>query len=106
MAYRDGVYQAPEAQPSLERAPLTSPPRTTALRLPLAKRLAAMHGIDLGTVKGTGPRGRISKADVLALVVQPVAATGFSRRTLRCRRKPARDRADGQDPQGRRAPAH
>lgn len=41
---------------------------------PLAKRLAAQHGIDLSRVKGTGPRGRICKADVLALAqAQPSA---------------------------------
>ncbi len=34
---------------------------------PLAKRLAVIHGVDLAAVKGSGPRGRISKADVLAL---------------------------------------
>ncbi len=33
---------------------------------PLAKRLAAQHGVDLSTLAGTGPRGRICKADVLA----------------------------------------
>lgn len=31
---------------------------------PLAKRIAADKGIDLGAVKGTGPHGRIVKADV------------------------------------------
>ena len=31
---------------------------------PLAKRIAADKGIDLGTVKGSGPRGRIVKVDV------------------------------------------
>jgi pyruvate dehydrogenase E2 component (dihydrolipoamide acetyltransferase) len=36
---------------------------------PLAKRLAILHGVDLATVSGTGPRGRISKVDVLARVV-------------------------------------
>jgi pyruvate dehydrogenase E2 component (dihydrolipoamide acetyltransferase) len=36
---------------------------------PLAKRLAMLHGVDLATVSGTGARGRISKADVLARVV-------------------------------------
>lgn len=35
---------------------------------PLAARLAAQYGIDLATLKGTGPRGRISKADVLGAV--------------------------------------
>jgi pyruvate dehydrogenase E2 component (dihydrolipoamide acetyltransferase) len=37
--------------------------------------LAAIHGIDLKPIKGTGPRGRISKRDVLALVPEPVAAS-------------------------------
>jgi len=41
---------------------------------PLARRLATIHGLDLGTIKGTGARGRICKADVLALVPQPAAA--------------------------------
>ncbi|MFA7440629.1 MAG: 2-oxo acid dehydrogenase subunit E2 [Sphingomonadaceae bacterium] len=42
---------------------------------PLAKRLAVQHSIDLGKIRGTGPRGRICKADVLAQVkVEPVAA--------------------------------
>lgn len=36
---------------------------------PLAKRLAVIHGVDLVRVTGTGARGRISKADVLAHVV-------------------------------------
>lgn len=35
---------------------------------PLAARLAAQYGIDLAALKGTGPRGRISKADVLGAV--------------------------------------
>ena len=40
---------------------------------PLAKRLAVQHGIDLSGVKGTGPRGRICKADVLSFL-SPAAA--------------------------------
>lgn len=35
---------------------------------PLAKRLAAQHGVDLATLSGTGPKNRICKADVLAQV--------------------------------------
>lgn len=43
---------------------------------PLARRIAALHGIDLAALSGTGPRGRISKADVLALVDKaPTAET-------------------------------
>ncbi|MBB4858375.1 pyruvate dehydrogenase E2 component (dihydrolipoamide acetyltransferase) [Novosphingobium chloroacetimidivorans] len=41
---------------------------------PLARRLASLHGIALGELTGTGPRGRISKADVLALVPKPSVA--------------------------------
>ena len=35
---------------------------------PLAKRLAAQHGVDLAKLSGTGPKNRICKADVLAMV--------------------------------------
>ena len=35
---------------------------------PLARRLAVQHGVDLGGITGTGPKGRICKADVLAKV--------------------------------------
>lgn len=44
---------------------------------PLAKRLAALHGIDLADITGTGPRGRIAKADVLALVAPAAAPAAF-----------------------------
>jgi pyruvate dehydrogenase E2 component (dihydrolipoamide acetyltransferase) len=41
---------------------------------PLAKRLAVQHGVALSTLSGTGPKGRICKADVLAKVKpEPVA---------------------------------
>src|SRR5690348_563268 len=33
---------------------------------PVARRVAAVHGVDLGSVKGSGPDGRIGKEDVLA----------------------------------------
>jgi pyruvate dehydrogenase E2 component (dihydrolipoamide acetyltransferase) len=47
---------------------------------PLARRVAQLLGVDLGAVKGTGPNGRIVKADVEAaagkapVVTAPVAA--------------------------------
>lgn len=43
---------------------------------PLAVRIAAQHGIDLSGVTGTGARGRICKADVLALIPPPAATLG------------------------------
>ncbi|HEV2076139.1 MAG TPA: multifunctional oxoglutarate decarboxylase/oxoglutarate dehydrogenase thiamine pyrophosphate-binding subunit/dihydrolipoyllysine-residue succinyltransferase subunit, partial [Thermoleophilaceae bacterium] len=35
---------------------------------PVARRIAAMHGIDLGALSGSGPRGRVTKEDVLRAV--------------------------------------
>lgn len=45
---------------------------------PLARRLAALHGIVLAELTGSGPRGRISKADVLARVPQPSSQSAFT----------------------------
>ena len=41
---------------------------------PLAKRIAADKGVDLATVKGTGPNGRIVKADVDGASASPQAS--------------------------------
>jgi pyruvate dehydrogenase E2 component (dihydrolipoamide acetyltransferase) len=43
---------------------------------PLARRAAALHGVDLGNVRGTGPLGRVTRGDVLrsaGLAVLPAA---------------------------------
>jgi pyruvate dehydrogenase E2 component (dihydrolipoamide acetyltransferase) len=68
------VHQAMRQEPSLTLKgayPITAP--GAALASPMALRLATIHGVDLLGLKGTGPRGRISKADVMA-VVQPASA--------------------------------
>jgi pyruvate dehydrogenase E2 component (dihydrolipoamide acetyltransferase) len=78
ITYQD-VYQAsrPAASPSL-RGPLAAPAQTDrSYASPLAVRIAALHGINLAGIAGTGPRGRISKADVLALVGQSRVAAPF-----------------------------
>src|SRR3954454_22802527 len=53
---------------------------------PVAQRVAAAQGIDLAKVKGTGPHGRIGKADVLAFqgngASATVAAPADGRQTL------------------------
>ncbi len=41
---------------------------------PLAKRIAADKGIDLSTIKGSGPRGRIVKADVENVKADAIAS--------------------------------
>jgi pyruvate dehydrogenase E2 component (dihydrolipoamide acetyltransferase) len=61
------VLRGPAALPDDELAIYASP---------LARRLAAMHGIDLSGLTGTGPRGRIAKADVLARVSTIAPARG------------------------------
>jgi 2-oxoglutarate dehydrogenase E2 component (dihydrolipoamide succinyltransferase) len=54
--------QAPEAEPAAIPLPSAADgPYVT----PLVRKLAAEHGVDLGTVTGTGVGGRIRKQDVL-----------------------------------------
>jgi 2-oxoglutarate dehydrogenase E2 component (dihydrolipoamide succinyltransferase) len=49
------------------------PPGIAVAASPVARRIAAEHRIDLGKVPGTGVRGRIRKADVIAELGAPVA---------------------------------
>jgi pyruvate dehydrogenase E2 component (dihydrolipoamide acetyltransferase) len=63
---------APKAEAAAPPAPVpatTAAPAPTAqgeriFASPLAKRIAKQSGIDLSTIKGSGPNGRIVKADV------------------------------------------
>ncbi|WP_371431616.1 pyruvate dehydrogenase complex dihydrolipoamide acetyltransferase [Novosphingobium sp.] len=61
---------APAPAPVAAAAPAPKGDRVVAS--PLAKRIAADKGIDLAGVKGTGPNGRIVKADVAG--AQPATA--------------------------------
>ena len=54
--------------------PATAPVAQAGARVfasPLARRIAADKGLDLGQIAGTGPHGRIVKADVLGVKAQP-----------------------------------
>ena len=54
--------------------PATAPVAHAGARVfasPLARRIAADKGLDLGQIAGTGPHGRIVKADVLGATAQP-----------------------------------
>ncbi len=61
--------QAPVApQPPAGSAPPTEAEVIRQRSSPLARRLAAEHGVDLAQVQGTGIHGRVTKEDILAYV--------------------------------------
>jgi len=60
-----------------EEVPAVEPPAKRQA-VPVARKLAQEHGIDLASVRGSGPGGRIEKQDVLALV-DTAAGTELSR---------------------------
>ena len=76
----------PTPPPSSAEAPKTAPPPAPAATLPsgnghdaaaerifaspLARRMAALAGLDLASVKGSGPQGRIVKADIDAALAR------------------------------------
>ncbi len=64
------VAEAPKlvaAAPAAAALALRADGQPRVLASPLARRIAADRGIDLGTVKGSGPKGRIVRADVEAV---------------------------------------
>jgi len=68
---------APATAPTLA-GPLPLSPEASVFATPMARRLSGLHGVPLEGLAGSGPRGRIRKADVLAAVPKaapaPVAA--------------------------------
>ncbi len=56
---------------------------------PLARRIAADKGVDLGAVSGSGPEGRIIKRDLEGVSVQPRLAAGGRPTTGRAGGEPA-----------------
>ncbi|WIM13920.1 pyruvate dehydrogenase complex dihydrolipoamide acetyltransferase [Enhydrobacter sp.] len=54
----------PASAPAPQPAPAAAPGGQRIFASPLAKRIAAEKGINLGTIKGSGPHGRIVKVDV------------------------------------------
>lgn len=63
---------APKPAPAPAVAPAVTPSGGRIFASPLAKRIAAEKGLDLSRIKGSGPNGRIVKADVES--AQPVPA--------------------------------
>ena len=56
-------------------APVAKPAGARVFASPLARRLAAEKGLDLTKVQGSGPHGRIVRADIEGAKVVPVVAT-------------------------------
>jgi pyruvate dehydrogenase E2 component (dihydrolipoyllysine-residue acetyltransferase) len=61
----NGAEPAPAAPAAAARAPAAGSDKVRAT--PLVRRLAEELGVDLATVAGTGPQGRITEADVRGL---------------------------------------
>ena len=69
---------APAPAPVSIPAPAAAAPAPKGDRViasPLAKRIAADKGLDLASIKGTGPNGRIVKADVDGATASPQVAS-------------------------------
>ncbi|MEM8790826.1 MAG: pyruvate dehydrogenase complex dihydrolipoamide acetyltransferase [Pseudomonadota bacterium] len=69
--------------PAAAPAP-AAPPAADGSRIfasPLARRIAADKGLDLATIKGSGPHGRIVKADVEGASAAPVISTAPAERS-------------------------
>ncbi|GAA3873126.1 pyruvate dehydrogenase complex dihydrolipoamide acetyltransferase [Celeribacter arenosi] len=92
---------APAPAPAAAAAPKETPPEATTeapkaaaapaapvaadgarvFASPLARRIAAQKGIDLAAIKGSGPKGRIVKADVEGAQAQPAATSAAAAST-------------------------
>ena len=64
---------SPTAAPTSVASPVAPP--TRVLATPNVRRLAAARGIDLATVRGSGPNGRITEADLSAGAVSSASAS-------------------------------
>ena len=68
---------APESAAPAERAAASAPPKSDRiLSSPLVRRLARERSIDLGSVQGSGPRGRIIKRDIESYSGGPAVVSG------------------------------
>ncbi len=74
--------KAPEAASAPAAPPAPAAPASAegsrVFASPLARRIASQKGLDLSTIKGSGPHGRIVKADVEKGDAAPAAQSGAS----------------------------
>jgi len=76
---------AKQTSPSSPDSKPTESARQPGMRSasPLARRMAAEMGIDLGSVEGSGPSGRIVKKDIKAYLSAPAPAPVVAERAVR-----------------------
>ena len=75
------VMAAPAVQASAPAAPVAAS-GTRIFASPLARRIAADNGLDLTAITGSGPKGRIVKADLSTAVAPAAAAAPVSSVTM------------------------
>ncbi|WP_417429387.1 pyruvate dehydrogenase complex dihydrolipoamide acetyltransferase [Kiloniella sp.] len=102
--------EAPAA-PIAEKTPASTPPSTPAapapvsasgdriFASPLARRMASQENLELSALKGSGPHGRIVKADILSAVEQGIGKAGASTETSAA--APAKAASDASGPNAR-----
>jgi len=73
-AKADAPVPTPAPAPAAASVAAPAPKGDRIVASPLAKRIAEQKGLDLKAVKGSGPNGRIVKADVEGTAPAPVAA--------------------------------
>ena len=81
---------APAAQRPAARDPEPAPAADGRHASPVARRVAAAEGVDLGAVAGSGPAGRVTKADVLAMKHAPPAPPAPPAQPAKPRPEPGR----------------
>jgi len=68
----DAAIDPPSAPALVGVLPATPP--SAVFATPMARRVAVLHDVALETLTGSGPRGRVRKADVLAAIPAPAPA--------------------------------
>jgi 2-oxoglutarate dehydrogenase E2 component (dihydrolipoamide succinyltransferase) len=59
---------APAPVPAAASGPETAEDRLRRRSTPLVRKIAAEHGIDIGTVAGSGHAGRVTKSDIIGFI--------------------------------------
>jgi len=71
-----GASAPAESAPAATATATAEPGSADAPTSPAARAIAAEHGLDLATVRGSGPNGRVTKEDVLKRIEDGRAAAG------------------------------